>query len=564
LFEGLILTHRLTITEIATGIIAMEPDLIPLLLIDRVDDPDSDDDAYVLLAGGGRGIIRRFFLPTQDPDRDQRGLKVPPEWLGQVTDGDLIAFKVTDGQVSVCKVDEEPPLSQDAIHQLLAAYRSTYGMRLADGDYLGDEPLVQILDVFAVALASQPSLFRQPLSPLGVLFEAAGLQAKGRQLLMPPELTLTDLDGLDEVGAAGLRILLQAYELFITDRAYVMETLQLAPIILARILMGPMVATVFSVHTMLLRTQDEPKVAAFARSLLGEHSFNAGPHLLLALCAEARKDPIVGEEHVAEALRLYPDQAEALSLAADYAEDRGDAARALDCLRKAGANGDQLRLRRLQYFAVPGPAIAGRGEPCPCGSGRTHGVCCAHRNGHPCHTRAGWLFAKALRYLLLPTSLIAIREIAEARAQGDTQPLAWQRAALSDPLVQDLGLFEGGVFSTFLDVRGVLLPADELELGRSWLGIRRSLYQIIAVDPDRARITLADLASDQQVDVTDETAVHVLDPGVLLYARVASDGRGHRMLGALLPIPPSMREDVLGLLDRTAVEIAAWFAKPHQ
>lgn len=562
LFEGLVLTHHVTITEIATGIIAMEPDLIPLFLVDRVDDPDADEDAYILLAGGDRGIVGRFFLTSQDLDRGQFGLKVPPESLGQAADGDLIAFTVTHGKVSIRKVDEEPALSQDAIHQLLATYRSVYRTHSTDPDYLWDEPHVQILDVFALALAGQPSLFRQPVPPLSVLFDAAGLQAKGRDLQMPPELTLTDLDGLDEVGAVALRILLHAYELFATDRAYVMETLQLAPILLARMLMGPMVATALSAHTVLLRMEDEPKVTAFAQSLLGDHSFNAGPHLLLALCAEVRKDPITGEAHVAESLREYPDQAEALSLAADYAEDRGGAGGALDYLRKAGATGDQLRLRRLQYFAAPGPAIAGRGAPCPCGSGRTHGVCCAHRNGHPCHTRAGWLFAKALRYLLQPPSLMAIREIAEARAKSDKRPLAWQRAALGDPLVQDLGLFEGGMLTEFLDVRGVLLPADELELGRSWIGIRRSLYEITGVEPNNSRMRLHDLASGHELVVTEETAVHALDPGVLLYARIAPDGRGHRLVGALLPIPASMREDVLGLLGRSAVEIAGWFAEP--
>lgn len=562
LFEGLVLTHRATITEIATGIIAMEPDLIPLSLIDRVDDPDGDEDAYILLAGGDRATVGRYFLTSQDLERDQFGLKVPPEALGQMADGDLIAFTVTGGRVSIRKAGVEPPLPQDVIHQLLAGYRSVYRTHATDPDYLWDEPHVQILDVLTVVLASQPSLLRNPVPPLGVLFNAAGLQARGRYLQMPPELTLTDLDGLDEVGAVALRLLLHAYELFAADRAFVMETLQLAPILLARMLMGPMVATAFSAHTVLLQMEDEPQVAAFARSLLGDHSFNAGPHLLLALCAEVRGDPIAGEAHLAESLHGYPGQAEALLLAADYAEDRGDAATALDCLRKSGVN-DQLRLRRLQFFAAPGPAIAGRGEPCPCGSGRAHGVCCAHRNGHPCHTRAGWLFAKALRYLLQPPSLMAIRQIAEARAKGDTKPLAWQRAALGDPLVQDLGLFEGGVLSEFLDVRGVLLPADELELGRSWAGIRRSLYEITGVEPGNSRMRLRDLAGGQEVVVTEETAVHALDPGVLLYARVVPDGRGHRMVGALLPIPASMREGVLSLLDRSAVEIAAWFAEPH-
>lgn len=565
--EGLALSHRLTMAEIATGVIAMEPDLIPLRLVKR----DRRDD-QVVLATGGHGIVGRFFPPVGrrafwNGACEQLGLKVPRARLARFAGGDLIVVRVVNGRLSIRKATKNLPLSEVAVQRLREAYvavclaevaRNGQGARgsLAINQ---DERPAQILDVFAIAFTEQPHLFARPLGPLGELLVATGLKIEGQQLKLAEP-----LDGFDEVGESALRILLDAYELSLAGRMEVMETLQLAPVILARMLCGPMVATMFIVKTTFHEPQNEPNVAAFARALLGDHSFNAGPHLLLAYCAATRGDTVASEEHATEALRILPEQPDALSLAAGYAEDRGDAARALDYLRRAGGNPSPPRVARLERFVVPGPATAERGQPCPCGSGRTHGICCAPRNGHPLHTRVEWLFAKAVAYLLRPPALFTLRDIATARTCNDPTPFTAERAALSDPLVQDLGLFEGGMLAEFLDVYAVLLPADELDLGRSWIGIRRSLYEITAVAADDQRISLRDLRTGDEVEVTEEAGVHTLAPGVLLYARVLPDGRGSRLLGAVLPIPASLRDDFLDILARDPAEIARWFTEHGQ
>jgi hypothetical protein len=577
--EGLTLTHRLTMAEIATGVIAMEPDLIPLLLITR-----GQGDDHVVLASGGRGIIGRFFPPIGkrafwNGACEQFGLKVPRARLARFAGGDLIIVRVVKGRLSIRKVSQNLPLSEAVVQSLRAAYVKVCMAEPARHEQ--DERPAQILDVFAVALTEQQSgafpefpesplrlrtpsqqqsrLFARPLRPLGELLEATGLKVDG-QLLKLSE----PLEGFDEVGEAAVSILLQAYELFLVDRIEVMETLQLAPIILARMLCGPMVATMFVVKTMFHEPQNESKVAAFAQSLLGDHPFNAGPHLLLTYCAATRGDTVAGEEHVTEALRTLPEQSDALKLAASYAEDRGDATRALDYLRRAGGNPSLPRVTQLKRFTIPGPTTAERAQPCPCGSGRAHGICCAPRNGHPLHTRAEWLFSKATAYLLRPPSLLTMGAIAKARTCNDPTPFTAERAALSDTLVQDLGLFEGGVLADFLDVRGVLLPADELELGRCWVDVRRSLYEVTAVAVDEQLIRLRDLRTGDEVEVTEEDGVHTLTPGVLLYARVLPDGRGYRLLGAVLPIPAGLRNDLLGILDRDPTEIARWFTENGQ
>jgi hypothetical protein len=545
LYEGLVLTHTLMATEINTGVVELEPDLIPLLLIDRLDDPEEGDDTYVMLAGGGRAELGRFFMPS-----DALGLAGLPGWLPDAGIGDTLAFRITNGELSVTRIGEPPPLVEDAAQALRSAYeqaRQTGAER---------EGAVQVLDVFILALAEYPNLFRQPLPPLRLLLEAAGLEAKGtwvRGLADPAK-----ADGVDELSVAALHIVLEVYRVFVLGRPTVFEELGLAPTMLARMLSVRLVAPTFA--SQMIQMGNEPLITAFARMLLDDHEWNAGPNLVLAMCAEVRGDALAGEALVTEALHADPCHADSLRHASWYAEDRGDAARALSYLRQAGVTDDPPQVQLLERFAAPGPATAAPRQPCPCGSGRVHEHCCAHRNGHPLYERAQWLYRKAVHYLLQPASQLAVLRIAEARTQGDTRPLAWMRAALTDPLTQDLGVFEGGLLEEFLDVRGVLLPADELALGRSWVGIRRGLYEVIAMNADDRRLRLRDLATGERFDVPAEAGIRYV-PGLLLYARVAPDGRAQCMLD-VLPVPANLGDQLLKLLRRDPgpVKIVTWFS----
>ncbi|MGH8884106.1 MAG: YecA family protein [Egibacteraceae bacterium] len=545
LCEGLVLTRNVLATELNTGVAEIEPDLIPLLLISQLDDPEGDD-AYVALAGGGRAELGQFFTPD-----DELGLAGPPGWLGNPVIGDALAFTITNGEVSVTHLGEEPPWAEEPVEAL----RSAYEQACQTG--AGYEGAVEILDVFVIALAEHPGLFLEPLPPLRRLLAAAGLAFKGkwvRRLAGPSE----DPCAPDDLSLTALQIVLAVYRLAVLGRASALEELGLPPATLARMLSCRLVAPTFA--SQMIQLGDEPLVAAFAWSLRGEHAWNAGPSLALAMCAEARGDALSGEAYLAEALRADPCHKDSLLQAAWYAEDRGDAAGAVDFLRQAGV-GDPPQVRFLQRFAAPGPVIGPLKEPCLCGSGRAHGHCCAHRNGHPLHERAQWLYRKAVRYLLQPVTELAVRGIAEARTQGDDRPLAWMRAALIDPFTQDLALFEGGLLEEFLDVRGVLLPADELALGRSWVGIRRGLHEVVSIDADDRRLRLRDLATGRHVDVPAEAGIRYV-PGLLLYARMAPDGRAQRMLD-VLPVAANLRDPLLELLDKDPdpVEIMTWFRR---
>ncbi|MGH8896051.1 MAG: hypothetical protein ACRDZ4_03265 [Egibacteraceae bacterium] len=542
LYEGLVLTHHVMATELTTSVVDVEPDLIPLVLIDQVDDPE-DDDAYVVLAAGGRAELGHFCA------NDELALAGPPGWLGNAPIGDLLAFQVTKGELSVTRVAEEPALAEDAVQALRSAYEQACQTGAAH------EGAVQVLDVFALALAENPSLFREPLPPLRDLLTAAGLAVSGKWVRGLAAASQKDLGAADELAVAALQIVVEAYRLGLSRGPATVEELGLTPAGLARMLSCRWVAPTFADE--MIQLNGVLQVTGFGWALQGAHPWNAGPHLVLAICAEAQGDTLAAEAHVAEALRADPCHKDSLLHAAWYAEDRGDTARTLGYLRQADAD-DSPHARFLEGFAAPGPATGAAEEPCLCGSGRTHGLCCAHRNGHPLHERVGWLYRKAVRYLLRPAPQLAIRAIAEARIPDDPRPLAWKRAALLDPLTQDLGLFECGVLEEFLDVRGVLLPADELALGRCWVGIRRGLYEVTAVQRADRRLGLRDLATGDRLDVPEEGGVRYV-PGLVVYARVGTDGRAPRILDAL-PIPTNLREGMLDLLGRDPdpVEVVTW------
>jgi hypothetical protein len=549
LYEGLVLTHNVMASELNSGVVELEPDLMPLLLIDRLDDSEDDseeDDTHVLLTGGGRAELGRFFMPS-----DALGLAGPPGWLPDVGIGDVLTFTVTKGELSVAHIEDTPPLEEEAVEALRSAYEKVR-------HEVEHEGAVEIVDVFIAALAEHPSLFRQPLPPLRQLLEAAGLEAKGKWVHGLTGPSLEETSNIDDLSVMALQMVLEAYRLIVWGRTEVLEELGFTPDMLARMASIRLVAPTFT--SQMIQLGHGQLVAEFAWVLLGDHEWNAGPNLMLAMCADARGDALTAEAHVQEALRADPSHRDSLRQASWYAEDRGDAKLALDYLRQAGVHNDPPQVQMLARYAAPGPAIAEPEEPCPCGSGRAHGHCCMHRNGHPLYERAEWLYRKAVCYLLQPAPQISVRPIAEARTQGDTRPLGWMRASLIDPLTQDIGLFEGGLLEEFLDVRGVLLPADELALGRSWVGIRPSLYEVLDVDASGCRLQLRDLATDNCLDVPAEAGVRYF-PGLLLYARVAPDGRAQRMLN-VLPIPDHLREELLKLLssDPDPVELVTWLS----
>ncbi|MGH8905058.1 MAG: SEC-C metal-binding domain-containing protein [Egibacteraceae bacterium] len=550
LLDGRTFTHRLSEEEARDEIVVIDPDLAPLLA--------TEADAFPTAGGEARVVDEPFGVVT---------LAGPTGWLGGAAPGDLLAFRLDRGVLGVAPV--AGPLADPA--EAAARLEKAFVQMCGGDDAVGASMLAM------VALVDSPFLFRGPLPPLPEIYELAGLDVCGEWVgeaggdWDSPELDFDfdvadeldfDFDaaealGLDEPSAQALGLVLGAYELASMQGLDELADQEEVVAALAMMLSMPGVVELFLIAILGEDPGEEPVVTAFVEALASVPG-TPGPHYVLARCAEHRGEVAACEAHLRAALAADPDFPSALVDAAWYAADRGDAAVALSGLRRAGVDPDEPLVVRLERFAAPGPATARRNEPCPCGSGRKYKVCCVRRNGHPLHERAGWLHRKALQFLLRPPQWPVLWEMALARTGGDPDDSA-KACAQEDSFVQDLALFDTEVFTTFLDVRGELLPADELALGRSWAGRRRSLYEVTDVRPGEG-LTLRDLRTGDRFEVTERLGSGYMQPGGLLYGRVVPDGRSHQLLGGISTIPFTLRDRLLAFLDTEPgpEETAAW------
>lgn len=284
-----------------------------------------------------------------------------------------------------------------------------------------------------------------------------------------------------------------------------------------------------------------------------------GPAMCLAVCAEWQQDPTEEETWLAAALEADPQCQAALWRSADYAGDRGDAATAYDLLRRAGVDDDDEELATYASFRFPPATAAPRNAPCPCGSGRKYKHCHGRqRIGHPLSDRAGWLLGKARRYLQRPplSDLVLVYGAALVGTE-DIHSQAAAHAALTEPLVADCALHEGGALADFIAERGELLPDDERDLATTWLSSRPALYEVRDVSP-RTGMRLRDLADDQEYDVVERIGSLEARRGELLLTRMLDTGSG-RMLGVVLMVPRRQRASLSAVLESgSAQDLLAW------
>ncbi|MGH3981224.1 MAG: SEC-C domain-containing protein, partial [Pseudonocardiaceae bacterium] len=249
--------------------------------------------------------------------------------------------------------------------------------------------------------------------------------------------------------------------------------------------------------------------------------------------------------HAAEA--VDPQWPPTLMGLARYASDRGDAARGLALLRRAGTPADHPLVELLEQFqAMPRPDL-GRNQPCWCGSGRKYKTCHLHHEQLSLDERAAWLYHKAGMFLLDGPWLDVVIETARVRAQFAEVPYA-VLGALDAPLVTDAVLFEGGAFAEFVATRGVLLPEDERLLAEQWLLIDRSVYEIEHVRPG-VGFTMRDVRTGDVHQVRERTASQTVKRGVLVCARVVPAGDTTQIFGGIEPVALHERDELIALLD---------------
>lgn len=253
------------------------------------------------------------------------------------------------------------------------------------------------------------------------------------------------------------------------------------------------------------------------------------------------------EQAYSHAQALDPDWPPVLWDLARYASDRGDAVRGLSLLRRAGAPAEDDLVELLtQHQPRPRPDM-GRNQRCWCGSGRKYKQCHLGREVLALGERVGWLYQKAGMFLRDGPWWDTVIEAGIERSRYAKGPDA-VRAAVSDPLVTDAVLFEGGVFAEFLDTRGVLLPDDERLLAQQWLLVERSVHEVEHLERGRG-LTLRDVRTGDIHQVRERSASTQLRTGELVCARVVPTGDTMQIFGGIEPVGLAQRDELIALLD---------------
>ncbi|HEX9890222.1 MAG TPA: SEC-C domain-containing protein [Nitriliruptorales bacterium] len=286
----------------------------------------------------------------------------------------------------------------------------------------------------------------------------------------------------------------------------------------------------------------------------------ANRHWLRARLLEfVADDHSVVEPELRRALDLDAGHGEALFDLARYRADRSEAGAALGLLRQLeDSGGDRGWLDVLERYAEPGPTSASRNDPCPCGSGRKHKVCCAPRNGWPVESRVDWIHDKIARFAASAPVAYLLDAVL------DVVGLRLQRRAWDDLALTNLLLFDAGVIAEFAELRGPLLPADELELVRELAEVRAGAYEVVDVEPGQGLVAL-DQGTGERIELDDVSLSSNLEVGDLVLAWIAPTPDGFEPVTGVINVPLRAHESLLALLDEDAgaSDLAIWYDSLH-
>lgn len=522
--DDVVLTHRVSAADVASG-----------LLLDVVD-----------LAG----FCRRDPAPLPDP--------APPV-------GTVVAVRVRDGgALSVDPLEELPPIDLG----LVALLRSCYNQAVA-------EPWlpVPVEELVLASVVAEPASFSRPWAPLTDLLDAAGLEVRGHEVAheesvwrsgdLADELhRLMDRFGAGEPLDTILRVLTAVVgELDVAAGRDVLGALE-DPTVLE------------AVSDYLLGDGDDPArleqtagLAARLLSIASRPTQKATARWLQAVVAERDGRLDDAEELLREGVRLDPEGEPWADRLAWFRFDRGDAETASALWRGLGDTAeDSDDLRQLEALPAAPTVTLGRNERCWCGSGRKYKQCHLGRSElPPLPDRVGWLCRKATGFLerrggAAPDE-VTLHVVTRAVDPDDRDSLL---EALTDPLVLDVVLHEGGCFDRFLHERGALLPEDEALLAQAWTLVDRSVHEVLEVRPG-AGVSVRDLRTGDVVDVRERTFSTVTRTGELVCARAVPDGVSHQFVGGVFAVARGTEGRLLDLLDeRDGLALLAHVADLHR
>ena len=564
LLSGHRFTHRLTKDEVAFDMLALLPDLAPLIML-------TDRDEYHFLADG-QPIEPIAGLLTRE-DTDARG--IPPQsvpdmgWM--LPAGFLTGINATAGEfVSVEATDDGWLI--EAVPVGSVAPPSVQLVALMREFTIEHGHPVEIDAAIWQSCVDLPGSFTGLTLPIGEMLELAGLSffqehfaSAGfdfkAESLADASQELSASYGLGDVEVDALLSLLDLYAAFTLEFEALVEAEDSASEGFEGFSQFPGARETLSWLT-------DPGVAeSFSQEVMGDEVLGAAVLVIFtgALIEQAPRQARVAlrwlQGRALQRLGMIDEAEGAFSAAesldpswplplhdlARFASDRGDAARGLALLNRAGAEADDPLRQTLERFSAPVRDDIGRNDRCWCGSGRKYKQCHQHREQLPIEERAMWLYTKATTFLADGPLRAQIIELAEVWTGhwGPSRPFV---KALEDGLVLDVLLFEGGAFEEFLSQRGFLLPADEYLLAEQWLLSERSIFEIVEASPGVGML-LRDLRTGDRIEIVERTASQLVTPGSLICTRIVTVGSVMQIVGAVESITLRYRDALIELLD---------------
>lgn len=578
LLDGLVLTRRLTAAERREQRLDTTVDLAPVVLL-------VDAELELPLVDGGSA--------RQEPG----GLGGPDGWL---PDAELIAVEVHDGRVRIVAVED------------LGAADPRTGERLASTyqQLRGGPHVVGVIDLVLGLRARFPRELGTLQPPLGELLELAGLREVDDRILaadepdpVPVDPTAWLVDHLREDHELDDE---EIVDVLTVERTMLRLTNQLREELLDRLAEEPdrlpdpqelaqelvtwtdpelgdelgdeiveagaaVAALLHDLQLAVVLLEDLVEDDPLRMTILDELVRTVEPHLreraaranaawvraqLVELVAD---DVSAAEPLLRRSLELDPDHVLAAVGLSGYLDDRGRAGAALSLLRDLEGPGIDGIRELLARYAQPGPTSAGRNQPCPCGSGRKHKVCCQPSGGWPLQERMDWIWHKLVRFLMSAAAQGQLRSVAEV-AGFELEP----PELLDEVALVNLALFEGELLAELCDRKGALLPADELELLRAWSQVRATAQEVVEVDPD-ARLTLLDLRAGTRTQVRDVSMSRTVSLGDALLLWLVPTPAGTVPASGGIQVPDHLRSDLLQLLDQdpSAELLASWYGSLH-
>ena len=507
---------------------------------------------------------------------DEDVLIGPAGWLDRYA-GAPVEVRIAGTALHLAPVSGEPDVAAEVTSALLATFEQHARFEELR-DALGSEPVdltqMSVEDLLWESLVSHTEVFSaHPIPPLDVNLRAAGLIRADQTVLRGG----TDVGALhrwrqrnrlasqhrlegEQVDWAELTITMSTAVIVRgVDALGSAEEVTGAAMLLTHALDDPAVCrALLGFH---LGAQTPPReLAGFARSVDAElpAGRGGGVRWLEGRALDLDGDPMGAAIAFEAAVATGEEHPLALIGLAGFRADAGDAGDAVSLLRRAGIDADAdpddpSESEAVDLFAeVDGyarhrpHALAGRNDPCPCGSGRKYKACHLGKERPGLIDRGPWLYAKARRYIRDHDRSLVAAIAGEMRAASG-RGHQFLIDLLDSELVADIALCEAGLGDRFVAERDAVLPDDEALLAQRWQLVERSLFEV--EEAGATHLVLRDLRTGDRITVTNTDAESQTQRGELMLGRPLPINETWRAYSGFVKVGGLLRDEILDALD---------------